>query len=110
MRAIDAATAHYKAVKTDSILVPEWKLDGKPLRIYWRPLNLAERAKLYNGGVLDIEAYATILILKALDEKGKPLFSHDDLHFLTCDVDSSIVTRVALKIIVGPKAEEIEKN
>ena len=48
MSILDRAKSHFENIGVQSIEVPEWKdEDGKPTVIYWNPINLFEKNKLY---------------------------------------------------------------
>ena len=108
MRAIDAVTAHFKSLGTLHIDVPEWQVDGKPMRIFYTPVTIAEREKLTakSGSDLDLE----VLLLKAKDEAGKPLFTIEDKMILRSAGVSGVIQRVSLAITAVPTVEESEKN
>ena len=47
MSVIDNAKKHFAEQDVKVIEVPEWGEDDKPLRIFSKPLTLAETSKLY---------------------------------------------------------------
>lgn len=112
MRAIDAALAYTRSLGTRSLEVPEWKIDdqGKPLVVYWKPLTLAEREKLFAGGELKLTSYADVLVAKALDQEGNKMFTLEDAPKLRNHVESGIIQRIALQILATPRLEDVEKN
>lgn len=110
MSILEKAKEHFAAHEISSINVPEWD----SATIYWKPWTVAERQRVY-GAVKasgrDAELSARVLIAKALDRDGKPMFGLDDLRALTTSVDATVVERIALAIIgVAPTVEEAEKN
>lgn len=109
-RAIDSALAHMRDLGTPSIEVPEWKIDGKPLKIFWKPMTLAERETIFRGGELKLTGYAEVLVKKALDENGEHLFTLEDAPKLRNAVESGVVQRIALAILQAATIEDLEKN
>ena len=58
-----------------------------------------------------MEALVTVVIMRALNEEGKPLFKMVDKFELMNNVDPEVVIRVANHILnQEPKADEIAKN
>lgn len=111
MRAIDAALAHMSKLGTRSIEVPEWTADGDtPFKVYWKPMTLAERERIFRGGELKLTGYADVLVKKALDEQGEPMFTLEDAPKLRNSVESGVVQRIALQILQAAKIEDLEKN
>lgn len=109
MGVLDKAKEHFSTHEVSSVDVPEWDVT-----IFWKPWTVAERQKVY-GAVKasgrDAELSARVLIAKALEKDGKPMFGLDDLRALTTSVDATVVERIALAIIgVQPTVEEAEKN
>ncbi len=75
MSAIDNAKKHFAEQDVKVIEVPEWGEDDKALKIYSKPLTLAETSKLYKMSKEDdLTMMAYVLIYKALDENGDKLF------------------------------------
>lgn len=109
---IDRARAHYAAHGAESLDVPEWGDEAGPLRVYWTPVTCAERQKItnrYKDGQSQ-EALVYVLILKACDAKGNPLFSLDDKPALMNGVDVAVVDRIASAILTAPSVDDMEKN
>jgi len=91
--------------------VPEWGEDDKPLRIFSKPLTLAETSKLYKMSKEDdLTMMAYVLIYKALDENGDKLFDLGDKNALLNSVDREILVGVATKIMGQEPIEETKKN
>jgi hypothetical protein len=84
-----------------SMEVPEWLINGQPLKIFWTPMTVKDQKKItqrypdFYENIMNIEVQVHILITKALDEKGDPLL---------------VVMRVASSIIQNKTVEELEKN
>ena len=50
MSILDRAKTHFENIGIQSIDVPEWSDDdGKPAIIYWNPINLYEKNKLFKN-------------------------------------------------------------
>ena len=74
MKAIERAKAHFAEQDVKVIEVAEWGEDDKPLKIYSKPLTLAETSKLYKMSKEDdLTMMAYVLIYKALDDNGDKL-------------------------------------
>src|SRR6056300_1847939 len=99
MSAIDNAKKHFAEQDVKVIEVPEWGEDDKSLKIYSKPLTLAETSKLYKMSKDDdLTMMAYVLIYKALDENGEKLFDLSDKRALLNDVDQQILVDVATQI------------
>ena len=73
MSIIDRAKSHFESIGVQSIEVPEWKdEDGKASVIYWNPINLYEKNKLFkkSDNLSDVSTLADIVVMKALDKDG----------------------------------------
>ena len=100
MSVIDNAKAHYKQVLSAGlqgpIKVPEWGVD-----VYYKPsANFSQQAQiieLHQAGK-SVEALVMTLILRALDEDGKPLFSKANKAELMKSVDPDIIVRIVDEI------------
>jgi len=91
--------------------VPEWGEDGNPLKIYSKPLTLAETSKLYRMSKEDdLTMMAYVLIYKALDESGEKLFDLADKITLLNNVDREILVNIASQIMGNESPEETRKN
>jgi hypothetical protein len=111
MSAIDNAKKHFAEQDVKVIEVPEWGEDDKPLRIFSKPLTLAETSKLYKMSKEDdLTMMAYVLIYKALDENGDKLFDLGDKNALLNSVDREILVGVATKIMGQEPIEETKKN
>lgn len=101
--AIQKAKAHYKAVPGSHIDIPEWGEDGKPLKVYFRLLTVAQRRKCWRdeaGTAVDGSiAMVRAVMFHALDGQGKRLFDDLDEHSLTHEVDSDVVSRIGARIL-----------
>ena len=78
MKFIDRAKSHFESLGVQHIEVPEWKDEaGNPSIIYWNPINLSEKNKLFrkSDNLNDVSILADILIMKSLDKDGNKLFT-----------------------------------
>lgn len=102
-----------RAAGMQSLEVPEWGTDEAPAVIWYRPLNLAERARIdaaMQSGPR-MEAFAEALIVRALDEQGKPLFRGIERGELLREVDPDVLIRTINRMNAdSPDDEELEKN
>jgi hypothetical protein len=115
MKAIDRARAHYSRLVAEPkiIRVPEWDVDGDEFTIYATPLTLNERAKISRFAKNPQEMAAELLILKAKDATGAPLFLKEEKFDLMREVASDVIARITTEIVGIPDAEivdEAEKN
>lgn len=104
-----AAVAHRNSLGTQHIDVPQWLVDGQPLRVYWTPMTVGEAAKLaeYRGSP---EGDVHVLIEKARDAEGKPLFTIADKPLLLMDVSWHVVAGLALLMCARPSVDDVEKK
>jgi hypothetical protein len=111
MKAIERAKAHFAEQDVKVIEVAEWGEDDKPLKIYSKPLTLAETSKLYKMSKEDdLTMMAYVLIYKALDDNGDKLFGLDDKNALLHHVDREILVDTATKIMGQESIEDTKKN
>jgi small-conductance mechanosensitive channel len=92
----DRIKAHFQALGTREIPVPEWETT-----LYTTPVTLAERHRIYAGvrSENDYEVLAKILIAKARDKDGRPMFTLEDRAVLLQKADSAVLIRVAAEIM-----------
>jgi|TARA_R110002072_G_scaffold52081_1_gene139228 hypothetical protein len=111
MSAIDNAKKHFAEQDVKVIEVPEWGEDNEPLKIYSKPLTLAETSKLYKMSKEDdLTMMAYVLIYKALNNDGDKLFDLADKNALLNNVDREVLMRVAQEIMGQEPIEETKKN
>ncbi len=111
MKAIERAKAHFAEQDVKVIEVAEWGEDDKPLKIYSKPLTLAETSKLYKMSKEDdLTMMAYVLIYKALDDNGDKLFDLGDKSALLNNVDREILVDVATQIMGQDSIEDTKKN
>lgn len=114
----DSAKASFKARRSPETLVeipvPEWKVSIW----YWPDMTLQERrdifllAKQEDGHtVLDLEAMAVTLIVRARDSSGKRLFAMPEKRELMTEYDPEVISRVVgLMAATSATVEDAEKN
>ena len=97
---MDKIKAHFDAKETKIIEVPEWGDDSAPLYIYATPLTLAQKNKLYKMAKDDdLGLMVEVLIMKAKDKSGEPLFGREDKPELMRSCDPDVLIRVASSIM-----------
>lgn len=103
----DRIAAHFDSLGKRTITVPEWGLT-----FCTTPVTIAERSRIYknNKGDNDFETVVQILIVKAKDEAGVPLFTIADKPGLLNHTDSTVLVRVAAEIManISPDATELK--
>ena len=113
MSVIDRAKSHFGSLGSQSMEVPEWKDDdGNPTVIYWNPITLAEKKRLFqkSDNLNDVGILADIVLMKALDKNEKKMFNLEDKIALMHKVDSDVLAKVATKIIQNISPDEVKKN
>lgn len=102
MSAIDKIKAHYEKIGTRKIHIKEWGLD-----VFVTPYTVADRIRVYRGDIPEDEVIVQVIIEKAKDEKGDPLFTLADKAVLMQRCDAKVLTRLAREIIDSPTTEEL---
>ena len=113
MSVIDRAKSHFESLGVHSIEVEEWKdAEGKPTIVYWNPITLEEKKKLFSrsDNLNDVGLLADITIMKALDKDGNKLFNTTDKLDIMNKVDSDILAKVAAAMVQSPSAYESKNN
>jgi len=111
MSAIDNAVKHFAEQDVKVIEVPEWGDEDNPLKIFSKPLTLAETSKLYKMSKDDdLTMMAYVLIYKALDENGDKLFDLSDKNSLLNKVDREVLVNIAQQIMGQEPIEDVKKN
>lgn len=101
MSALDRVLSHYSGLSRRSVQVPEWTREGEPpFTIWWRPWTLLQRQEAQKRvAENDMASYfAQILVMKAEDESGAPLFTRRDLPKLSSGAHEKVMERVASAI------------
>ena len=111
MSVIDKAKAHFDSLEIKEIEIPEWSDGDEVLKVYAKPLTLAEMSKLQRYAKDDdVALMAYCLIHKALDADGEKVFDISDKHALMNGVDKDVLARVAMEIMSTPSVEEQVKK
>ena len=113
MKLIDSAKSHFESLGVQSIEVEEWKDEaGNSIVIYWTPITLSEKNKLFkkSDNLNDVSILADILIMKAIDKDGNKLFILEDKIALMHKVDSDVMSRIATSMVQSPNPEQVKKN
>jgi hypothetical protein len=106
-RAIDLIRQRYAAARR-ALVVPEWGLT-----LYATPFttNDLERASVASApGAPEESVYLRnlrVLVLKATDAEGQPVFTGGDLHYLAHEADLAVVQRV-IDWIMAPAIASLE--
>jgi len=107
MRALDR-------LKKAANLVPAKKTvvlsNGEEFEFYCAPLTMAEREKAQkNAGSDEATAFALQLVIsKAQDEAGQPLFKAGEIAELKNEVRDEDLQKIMLAVIVNEKQEEVK--
>lgn len=108
---ISSAKAHYSGQQKRFHDVPEWGQPGKPLKVYYGPLTVAQRRRIWrdeNGATVDGNvAVVRAVLFNALDAGGKRLFDDMDEHALMYEVDSDVVSRIGALILGFAKGQPV---
>ncbi len=113
MSILDRAKSHFENIGVQSIEVPEWEdEDGKPTVLFWNPINLYEKNKLFkkSDNMTDVSILADIVVMKSLDKDGKKIFKLEDKMDLLTKVDSDVLSRIATAMIQVVSPDEVKKN
>ena len=113
MSIIDRAKSHFESLGVQSIEIEEWKDDeGKPTIVYWNPITLAEKKKLFSrsDSLNDVGLLADIVIMKALDKDGNKLFATTDKLDIMNKVDSDVLAKISAAMVQAPTAYESKKK
>lgn len=102
-------TADFDKKKMRHVAVPEWDCT-----IYFNPLTLSERKRIATGHKPDDEAglMVSLLIEKALDGEGKPLFQANANTRATLEggADAAVVARVVTSMGAGETPAAAKKD
>ncbi len=97
------------------IEVPEWGTPDEPAIIIATPMTIGEQSKIFpKVKKNDVSMLVDVLIMKAKDEDGNPIFRQGDQQHMLRGLDPDVVARVANEIMgVDPDdagGAEAEKN
>ena len=108
---IDRAKSHFSDFGIQSLEVPEWGEEDRPLVVYWKPMTIAEKQTLHTVGERDgyVARLVDCLIMKALDSDGKKLFTLENKHSLRHSVDPDVIARIVHRMMASPGVQEMGK-
>jgi hypothetical protein len=114
----DAAKESFKARRSPDTLVEIPVAEWKTSIWYWPDMTLQERREIYllarqedGHTVLDLEAMAVSLIVRARDNSGKKLFAMPEKRELMTEYDADVISRVVGEMSAGGlSVEDAEKN
>ena len=102
-------TDHFDLKKVRTYDIPDWgENPGEPLKVYIKPTTVREKSQF----VKDVEkwgtiqAYIKLIIVKALDEQGKNLFTIKDEAELLTHSDTDALMGLGLDIAYNPNGEK----
>ena len=83
--------------------------DGGEFEFYMTPLTLAERGRAQKQAKTDdaTDFAMQLLVTKAKDENGMPLFNQGEIAELRNDFPASLVEALMLELIAEPEEEEV---
>ena len=102
--AIEKASNHFRKRLNGELLsldVPEWWEEGKPFKIYFKPLiNFKAQEKIFKlvSDGKSSEALCMTLVIRALDKDGKALFQEGHMATLMHEVDPDVVSGIVTKM------------
>lgn len=77
------------------------------ITIYWKPENMAQRARYYSGLLKsDISAFVDVVIHRALNVQGGRMFKEADKNVLLKEVDPEILMEMANAILSNDEADQ----
>lgn len=77
------------------IEVDELQYDGKPVKVYFRPMNLESQGRIYKAmGAGDLDFMARSLIERARYEDGSRMFTAKDMTELKKHADGNLIQSI----------------
>lgn len=111
MSVLDRVRARYEAITEAPVaVVPEWGTNGDPLVVYAKPWTVQDDEKFERAYGRDADWSLHVVIAKALDAEGQPLFSKADLMDLKRQAERHVVTRIASAIMFSLSVDDAKKN
>lgn len=113
MRLIDSAKSHFESLGVQHLEVEEWKDEaGNPSVIYWNPITLSEKNKLFkkSDNLNDVSILADIVVMKSLDKDGNKVFKPEDKLALMYKVDSDVLSRISTAMVQAITPDQVKKN
>ena len=86
--------------------------DGSVTKVYWNPITLSEKKKLFDKStnLNDVSLLADIVVMKAIDKDGKKLLSLEDKLSLMHTANSETIAKVAEAMVQTIKPEDVKKK
>ena len=104
---LQRAIEHFRSQALVDVEVPEWGEETAPLRIYAKPLTMAEKNILARSSLgNDLGILVDVIVMKAEDEDGEKLFSKTDKPHFMRHVDADVISRVAGEILRTDTVED----
>jgi hypothetical protein len=112
-KAIAAVKAHYEYFSKNrrSITVPEWRIDGQPMIIFWKPVTTAMMRRAMGVDRSLTRINAELICALAEDESGAKMFDDiADAHVLDTEGAHEVVSRIASAMLRAPQIEDVIPN
>ena len=114
---LEAAKTHFReklAGKLDYCEVPEWAVNGKPLKVFFKAsMNMSQQERIQAIADNDKkgEAVCETIIQRALNEDGTRMFKSVDKMELMRHVDPAVLSKIILAMVNDETdVEEAAKN
>lgn len=107
-----AITGHFNDIPLKYIEVREWMIEGKPLKIYYKPITVVEQRHIYKLIKKDDVAFLVeTLLVRALDSDGKRLFTLADKDFLLKKASYYVISDIVNQMLEKDELmEDLEGN
>ena len=111
MKLIERAKSHFESLGVQSMEISEWKdEDNNPSVIYWNPITLSEKNKLFkkSDNLNDVGILADIIVMKAIDKDGNKLFTLEDKIALMHKTDSpqqTLTAGTSISFVLGAEGD-----
>lgn len=86
------------------IEVEKWpEPDGTPLKVFIKPITIREKSEFLKDvrKLGELQAFINIIVVKALDSQGKPIFTEADKPDLLTRADADALMGLGLDIAYG---------
>jgi hypothetical protein len=111
MRAIDYVRQAFQTTGLREIPVPEWSTDDYNFVVYYTPLTPAESEAIQaRNPVTNADYNLFLLVAKAMDAHGQPLFQWGDLHALMHEANYRVLMRIVTTMNQTLSDDEAKKN
>ena len=110
MELIEHLEKRWKSLRR-SVNVPEFTNGAGDFHIYYTPISAREQKEIGLSGKEDVtEQLWRVLLHKARNENGKPLFQPKNKEAVLDNLEFSVLVRIANTLADFPSFEEAEKN